>query len=72
VVGAGSFGVPTSRRPEYTQRLYNLLEIARDHSVIEVHSRCLRKEGGTWEGWAVWPGTTDSERRTFYVINPSS
>ena len=32
VVGAGSFGAVTKDRPESTPRMYNLLEVTRDHS----------------------------------------
>ena len=68
VAGTGSFGAPTHARPESTPRLYNLLEIERDHSKIKVHTRCLRKNGGAWEGWAVWSGQKRTERRTYYEI----
>jgi len=68
VAGTGSFGAPTNARPDSTPRLYNLLEVERDHSNIRVHTRCLRKNGGVWEGWAVWPGQSHMERRTYYEI----
>lgn len=68
IAGTGSFGAPINARPESTPRLYNLLEIERDHSKIRVHTRCLRKEGGAWEGWAVWPGQEQTERLTYYEI----
>jgi GTPase SAR1 family protein len=69
VVGAGSFGARSTGRPESTPRLYNLIEVSRDLELIRVHTRCLRKEGGAWEGWAVWPGNTGTERRSYYVIS---
>lgn len=68
VAGTGSFGAPTNARPESTPRLYNLLEVERDHSKIRVHTRCLKKNEGAWDGWAVWPGQSSSERRTYYEI----
>jgi hypothetical protein len=68
VIGAGSFGAPTHDRPESVPRLYNLLEVARDHSRVRVHTRCLRREGGAWEGWAIWPGQQRGERRTWYEV----
>jgi GTPase SAR1 family protein/predicted phosphodiesterase len=68
IAGAGSFGAPVNTRPESTPRLYNLLEVWRDHSKIRVHTHCLRKDGGAWEGWAVWPGAQATERRTYYDI----
>jgi hypothetical protein len=69
IVGAGSFGAPVHDRPESTPRLYNVLEIWRDHSKIRVHTRCLRRDGGAWEGWAVWPHKTDPRvRLTYYDI----
>lgn len=68
VVGAGSFGAPAADRPESTPRLYNVLEVQRTHDSMRVHTRCLRKQGGAWEGWAVWPGATATERRTCYEV----
>ncbi|MCP4545331.1 MAG: metallophosphoesterase [bacterium] len=69
VIGAGAFGAPTHRRPESTPRLYNVLEIERDHSLVKVHTRCLRRNGGAWEGWAVWAAEDPTSRRTYYTIN---
>lgn len=68
VAGTGSFGAPTNARPDSTPRLYNLLEVERDHSKVRVHTRCLRKDGGAWEGWPFWGGQSPSERRTYYEI----
>lgn len=68
IIGGGSFGAPTAARPESVPRLYNLLEINRDLSTIKVHTRCLRKQDGAWQGWAVWPGSTKHEQRSFYEI----
>jgi small GTP-binding protein len=68
VVGAGSFGAPTHHRPESVPRLFNLLEIQRDLKRLRVHTRCLRKQGGAWEGWAVWPGEQPGEKRTYYEM----
>jgi small GTP-binding protein len=72
VAGAGAFGAPTSQRPESTPRLYNVLEVDRDHRWVRVHTRCLRRDLGAWEGWAVWPGEDPEDpsvRRTFYRID---
>ncbi len=66
VVGAGSFGAPTHERPESVPRLFNLLEVERDLKKVRVHTRALRKQGGAWEGWAVWPGEKPADRRTYY------
>ncbi|HMY75252.1 MAG TPA: TIR domain-containing protein, partial [Blastocatellia bacterium] len=66
--GAGSFGAPMRERPEATPRLYNVIEVARDHRWVRIHTRGLRKESGAWEPWAIWPGNSGSERRTFYEI----
>jgi hypothetical protein len=68
VVGAGSFGAPTSHRPESVPRLYNLLEIDRDHKRLRVWTRCLRKQGGAWEGWTVWPGERPGDKRSYYEV----
>lgn len=68
VVGAGSFGAPTHHRPESVPRLFNLLEVQRDLKRMRVHTRCLRKQGGAWEGWAVWPGERPGEKRTYYEV----
>jgi WD40 repeat protein/GTPase SAR1 family protein/3',5'-cyclic AMP phosphodiesterase CpdA len=66
IVGAGSFGAPTHDRPESVPRLYNLLEVARGHSSVRVHTRALRRGGGAWEGWAIWPSPERGQRRTYY------
>lgn len=68
IIGAGSFGAPTSQRPESVPRLVNLLEVRRDLRHIRVRTRCLRKQGGAWEGWAVWPGTTKDDKRSYYDV----
>jgi small GTP-binding protein len=68
VAGAGSFGAVAEDRPESTPRLYNLVEIPHDRSLIRIHTRSMRKHGGAWEGWAIWPGERKDERRTFYEI----
>lgn len=68
IIGAGSFGAPANKRPESTPRLYNVLEVAPDRSLIRVHTRCLRRDTGAWDGWAVWPGGTSKERRTYYEV----
>jgi predicted phosphodiesterase len=68
VMGTGSFGAPTHERPESVPRLFNLLEVQRDLQSLRVHTRCMRKQGGAWEGWAVWPGEKPSERRTYYDV----
>jgi small GTP-binding protein len=68
VVGAGSFGAPTHHRPESVPRLFNLLELQRDLKRMRVHTRCLRRQGGAWEGWAVWPGERPGDKRTYYEV----
>ncbi|MFE8597103.1 metallophosphoesterase [Archangium violaceum] len=68
IIGAGSFGAPTAHRPESVPRLFNLMEVERDLRRIRVRTRCMRKQGGAWEGWAVWPGTTRDEKRTYYEV----
>jgi small GTP-binding protein len=68
IMGAGSFGAPTADRPESVPRLFNLLQVQRDLGRISVHTRCLRKEGGAWEGWARWPGPSGS-KLTYYDID---
>jgi small GTP-binding protein len=68
VLGAGSFGAPAHDRPESTPRMYNVLEIARTHDAVRVHTRCRRKQDGAWEGWAVWPGASSAERRIYHDV----
>lgn len=68
IVGAGSFGAPAEHRPEATPRLYNLMEIEHGLDGVRVHTRCRRKQDGAWEGFAVWPGASSTERRTYYDI----
>lgn len=68
VIGGGSFGAPTHARPESVPRLYNLLEVRRDLRHAEVHTRGLRKQGGAWEGYAVWPSETPRTKRSSYDV----
>jgi hypothetical protein len=68
IVGAGSFGARERSRPESTPRLYNVMEISRDIRRTRVHTRCLRKDGGAWDAWAVWPGANAAEKRSYYDI----
>jgi small GTP-binding protein len=68
IVGAGSFGAPMKDRPESVPRLYNVLEVDRDFTKLRINTRSLRKEGGAWEGWAVWPGASSDQRLTHYDI----
>ena len=69
LTGAGSFGAPAWERPESTPRLYNLLEIARDHSAVRVFTRRLSRVGEAWGPWAVWGGGEPNEKLAFYDIN---
>lgn len=68
IAGAGSFGATKDQRPESMPKLYNLIEIARDHSLIRIHTRCSKKNFGAWEGWAVWPSDKPHEKRSYYEI----
>jgi hypothetical protein len=68
IVGAGAFGAPMKARPESTPRLYNVIELSRSLTGVRVHTRCLRKDGGAWEGWAVWPGGSATEKRSYYDL----
>ncbi len=69
IVGAGSFDAPGSDRPESIPRLYNLIEISPDHSIIRVHTRCKRKGTGSWTGYAVWPGKDRHSKQAYYEID---
>lgn len=68
IVGAGSFGAPTASRPESTPRLYNLLEIQRDHRRIRIYTRQLDKPTGAWKGWANWPTSDPLTFVSYYDI----
>lgn len=68
-IGAGTFNAPTDKRPESAPRSYNILEIDRNLRQVKVHTRWRRKDGGAWEGWALWPGESPSSRKTYYEIH---
>jgi WD40 repeat protein/predicted phosphodiesterase len=68
IVGAGTLDELAGERPESMPRLYNVLEVARDHNTIRVHTRCRRRAAGAWEGWGFWPAEKASEKRTYYKI----
>ena len=69
VVGAGSFGAPARDRPESVPRSYNVIELARNFTWFNVHTRQRAREGGGWEGWPLWPGTDAHTRRTYYHVD---
>jgi GTPase SAR1 family protein/predicted MPP superfamily phosphohydrolase len=68
VVGCGSLNAPAHDRPESMPRLYNLLEIERDHSKIKVITRHAKRRGGAFEPWYVWPGEKKGEKLPYYFI----
>jgi small GTP-binding protein len=51
IAGAGSFGAETAHRPPSAPRLYNLIEIPRDHSLISIRSRRMSEDGSVWRSW---------------------
>lgn len=55
VAGAGTAGAVAADRPPSTPRLYNLIQIERDHSRIRIHTRARRRDDGRWSAWSVWP-----------------
>ncbi len=65
IIGAGSFG-KVDDRPDCTPRLYNLLEIKRDLSLIRIHTRQQCIIDGPWEGWYGWPDPSSSDARLSY------
>jgi diadenosine tetraphosphatase ApaH/serine/threonine PP2A family protein phosphatase len=69
VVGAGSFGSPPEGRPESTPRLYNLLEIQRDHSTVRVNTRARPNANGAWQGWYEWPDPEGKGRLPYFDID---
>ena len=68
IIGCGAFGASASERPESTPRLYNVIRVNRRARKIRVDTRCMRRQGGGWEGWAYWPGNTPDERRTYFEL----
>jgi hypothetical protein len=66
VAGAGSFGAIAEDRPPSTPRLYNVLEVWRDHSRIRVHSRGRPREDGQWEGVYICPDPKDPKKKLPY------
>ncbi len=69
VVGAGSFGAPMHHRPESVPRSYNMIELARDFTWMNIHTRERSREGGSWDGWPLWPGPDEHSRRTYYHVD---
>jgi hypothetical protein len=68
IAGTGSFGAPMGDRPEATPRMYNLVEVSRDHKTITVNTRCRDKQNGAWKGWNNWPSDDTKSGRSFYSI----
>lgn len=65
IIGAGSFG-KVDDRPNCTPRLYNLLEIKKDLSLIRIHTRQQPIIDGPWEGWFGWPDPNSRDARLPY------
>ena len=59
IVGAGSFASPDRGLPHAVPRLYNLLLVKKDRSILRVLTRAQPFENGAWEGWANWPAESD-------------
>jgi hypothetical protein len=66
VIGAGSFATSGAGRPESTPRLYNVLEVQRDHATIRIHTREQRRSDGPWQGWHQWPDPDNPDGRLAY------
>lgn len=68
VIGAGSVGAIAKNRPPSSPRLYNLIEISRDHRSVRVNTRARRRDDGKWSGWNVWPSPNKGEGRAYYDL----
>ena len=72
IVGAGSFCARDERRPGFTPRLYNLLEIDRENfDRIRVHTRQQPAADGHWKGWHEWDDPDDPSndtKKAYYYI----
>ena len=69
IVGAGSVGALAKDRPPSTPRLYNLIEISRDHRSVRINTRGRRRDDGKWSGWNVWPSPNKGEGRAYYDLD---
>jgi WD40 repeat protein len=69
VAGGGSFAARAKDRPPSTPRMYNLLEIKRDHSRVRVHTREQRSRNAAFSGFAFWPVRSKKGlKREYYDI----
>lgn len=68
VIGAGSVGAIAKNRPASSPRLYNLIEISRDHLSVRINTRARRRDDGKWSGWNVWPSPNRREGRAYYDL----
>ena len=61
VVGCGSLAARALDRPESTPRMYNVIEIDRDHARARVSTRQQSRAGAQYEAYATWsvPGQPD-------------
>jgi len=75
VVGCGSFGARAEERPESTPRMYNLIEVNRDHTHARVSTRQQSKAGAEFEAYATWsvPGQPDVRSGVYeFALDPSA
>jgi hypothetical protein len=55
IMGGGAFGTGPKERAPGTPRMYNLIEIAQDHSHFTITTRSRAEGHAHFEAYAVWP-----------------
>ena len=64
IVGGGAYGTKKEDRAPGTPRMYNLLEVAEDHSWCTITTRCRAEGHSHFEAYAVWPKAGKRNEKT--------
>jgi len=64
MMGGGAYGTKKEDRAPGTPRMYNLIEIAEDHSWCTVTTRCRAEGHSHFDAYAVWPKAGKRNEKT--------
>jgi small GTP-binding protein len=64
IMGGGAYGATKEDRAPGTPRMYNLLELAEDHSWCKITTRCRTEGHSHFDAYAVWPKAGKADEKT--------
>lgn len=68
-IGSGAFSARATARPESTPMLYNLISADRVNGEIEVNSRMMKTNGGSWEAHTVFMTDDPNQKTSIFKFN---